>query len=431
MITALRGVTLTVVSGNTREPTRSFVLGAPTGPISVGTDADWEIAGAGVISRHLHFVFDGSRLYVAAAFPSGKVLLRGKLVESDWREIEIPSEVHFGAACIIVLADEKATVQVPPMEAHEEQPVDDEAITLFREPSSISPEADPPTRVRAAFASVEVSVTTEPAATPEGDRELAEATMTTRFPLPLEDAPTRYDNGALRELASQIAAAAAAETTATTSRLARDTSSDGPSSVTAPRDVCSVHVSGPRTRTGEACNRSSFMSGLKSAWRLSTLPQRTICALLLFALCAEFWSSASGAHAGKAAAAPTPASSIRDTVGALPATEEHEPPRPIGSALVPAARNAVVEVSPLSTLLRVDTRAGARAIHDTTTATRTTELERSLAIATATQRDALSAARTGKLSQAAELYQQLAAASQSPVFSKAATLARRQSVRTP
>jgi hypothetical protein len=91
-------ILLTVVAGESRSLQRQLAWGTPLPRLSVGSAADWEIRGEGILGVHFYLSFDGRRLRGMAASPGAKVLTHGVELGCDWEDLLLPFELGFGSA---------------------------------------------------------------------------------------------------------------------------------------------------------------------------------------------------------------------------------------------------------------------------------------------------------------------------------------------
>ena len=97
-----QAVEVRIVGAKAEPPSFVLAAGIATQPFSVGGAGQWVVAGEGVAPVHLFIGFDGQRIHVVAASPSLPVLLAGSRVGGTWVAAPIPSEIRFGAACLMI-----------------------------------------------------------------------------------------------------------------------------------------------------------------------------------------------------------------------------------------------------------------------------------------------------------------------------------------
>ncbi|HMA91177.1 MAG TPA: hypothetical protein VKP30_00765 [Polyangiaceae bacterium] len=478
MTNAGSGVAVTVVAGSARVRTRSFAAGVAEGPIAVGSHGEWQIAAPDVAAIHLYLAFDGSQLHVAAASEQDRVLLRGSPVGRLWRAALVPSEIHFGAACVIVLP---AEVHQPDSGDGIAELAEDEGVTYFRHSPMDAMDAcadmDPPTLVHSALTVVAPSKVAALAAAML-DKPVARSTSVAAL---LEsEAPTLFDGGALRAQAAQIAQAVQADHAVRTAQTAQAiTGATGAlGSLLAKSNEPQVAMFPGVTRgtdsaaTGGAAvakrtDVREFLAKFVVSWREATRLQRAICILVPCALCAGFWPQDSDAHiraeppaqsqprrtksvtataepnhspnmdaSTTATAAVAPGPNHLPTIDASATAATVMAPSPTEAAATPTSRGEPPNEPPTQPSVAASPAGSAGPMRNggsahaasTTSTSPTNSLTQTASTA---QRDAFNAAKLGKLSEAAEIYQRLGVTSNSPVFAKAARLAGSKAVRTP
>lgn len=407
MNTPSRGVGLTVVAGATGTPTHTFNSGAAEALLSVGSDGDWKIFAPGVQPTHLYFTFDGMQLQVAAASEDAGVLVRGLRVGTQWSRVFMPSEIHFGGACILALAAEPSESRVSaeqPVVSESQKDDDDDGITLFRDPltpsaaisAELGSEMDHLARQSRPAASEHLGLAADAAAVADG---ISETVPPGDFE---SEPPTCYDGGALRQKAAQLAQVTPSGSCSASAELvkAADPRADVGVSPKTQQDTAGVQA------------RHSEIHGLVgravASWRRASRVQRAIGVLSTAVLCAALWSPDSNA---RARASPV---QMVATAGSTNVAWSQAPRSISGLAVGSAAAS-------LLALPRASSRpSDASNAND--------DKPRSVTSDPTRQRDAFNAARAGRLAEAAEMYLQLAKTSNSDVFSKAAHLARSNAV---
>lgn len=90
-----------VVEGRAWEPAKMFTPGAPVGPLSLGSAAEWVIDGQDVGPIHAYLYFDGTVLMAATA-PPYVTTVNGAPIGGDWVPLPSPCEMFIGGARIQV-----------------------------------------------------------------------------------------------------------------------------------------------------------------------------------------------------------------------------------------------------------------------------------------------------------------------------------------
>jgi hypothetical protein len=118
---------LKLVAGESSIPVVRLVWGEAASTLAVGSEGDWPVRAAGVAPRHVNFAFDGRQLFVASAGPGLAAYMAGLALDGNWRPVQLPAQVQFGAALVEITCEEyaarpsapappapPATPQVPP-----------------------------------------------------------------------------------------------------------------------------------------------------------------------------------------------------------------------------------------------------------------------------------------------------------------------------
>ena len=97
-------IEITVLSGHGEPGVFALPGGTARNPFGVGSAGEWRIAGNGVAPIHFYFAFDGRELFVVPAAPQLPVLLAGVALGTQWARVELPCELRFAGACLVLRA---------------------------------------------------------------------------------------------------------------------------------------------------------------------------------------------------------------------------------------------------------------------------------------------------------------------------------------
>ena len=103
---------LTVRSGTSGVQTRVFPWGTRVEPFAVGAQGAWAVSARGVESIHFYIGFDGRLIHVAAASASVQLFIDASPVGQTWVPLPIGSELRFGEARIGATCEELPTAPV-------------------------------------------------------------------------------------------------------------------------------------------------------------------------------------------------------------------------------------------------------------------------------------------------------------------------------
>jgi hypothetical protein len=374
-------VVLSIKTGESSLGRREFAWGTPVPPFSVGTSGGWPIQAPAVGETHLFLMFDGYRLYAAAASPAHDVSVDGVAIGGAWTHVAVPSLLAFGAASIGIDCEDAGRSVA---EAIRPRPI----IDLSRAEQQPTQVMDLSRTLQLHTVRLEISdrmlAELREAPAPEVTRFQPAPVQTQVFARPRQFEPkpppaaelvnTLYDGGALRERAAQLASAEQVESEAVAAQ------------------ITPAKVRKPRLR---------MLRSKLALFRRSSLPTQLTIALLPLAIAGVWLTpdssvSAASSLAKQAGHAPVhPSASGPASAPSAPETEALSPAPTTPSASKPA----VFETAPQS--------------HDES------------------ERLALIAAFSGNKAEAAALYDRLAVTRNARVFALAARLTRDDRVRKP
>jgi hypothetical protein len=105
-------IEISVLSGQTPQPSLFLLPGKATNPTSIGASGDWPVVADGVAPVHVFFAFDGTEIFVASA-PNVAAVLAGKPLGTQWTKASVPCELRFAGACLVMRKVPRSSVVAP------------------------------------------------------------------------------------------------------------------------------------------------------------------------------------------------------------------------------------------------------------------------------------------------------------------------------
>jgi hypothetical protein len=403
---------LRLVAGDSRFSVVTFYQGTEVRPFSVGTAADWTVAAEGVLPIHLYLAFDGFSLLVATSCEQAGATVFGQELDRSWTILPEWAELRFGDA-VLLLTSEEAPLWTPA------KPLDVNATQVLHYPALRRQQT--------------------------GTAIWSLADLGIRDPSPSPaPTPTVFDQGALRNLADRIAAAQEQAKAAQTLEQAETTPPlDGAALGPAVPEPPALGVVAARDEPALVGDTSfapplSRSERLRAQWRNAPLARRALFVLLPLAAAAVVSLADTLLHEPSDESQPSPPGVSSSTahpkvvdrsVAVSPATAARRTSSPIPAP--PPNSSAVARPSTILGDERVrpaldDAAPVSAAKPAASGAPATPESHQPVR-----EQNAIQAARSGKLPEAAALYAGLAVGENAQLFTLASRLVQEGAIRRP
>ncbi len=109
-----RNLQIDVLAGNASQMAVGLVPNEPVQPFTVGTAGSWQVVADGVAEVHAYLFFDGVTLFVSCVDPQYPVYVDDQPVGSEWTAVGPGSEILIGSARLGVQGDGLEVMDVEP-----------------------------------------------------------------------------------------------------------------------------------------------------------------------------------------------------------------------------------------------------------------------------------------------------------------------------
>jgi hypothetical protein len=109
-----RNLQIDVLAGNASQMAVGLVPNEPVQPFTVGTAGSWQVTADGVAEVHAYLFFDGATLFVSCVDPQHPVYVDDQVVGTEWMAVGLGSEILLGSARLGVQGEGVEEMDVEP-----------------------------------------------------------------------------------------------------------------------------------------------------------------------------------------------------------------------------------------------------------------------------------------------------------------------------